>query len=188
LRSVGYKDIHEIGFHVMLDHFCNPNLPLQEPANTHIVTAVVTPASLAAKGLGEIFWMSKPIFQGRRQMDWRFLTSTSVAEMSADHQAQFEEALSQEDAGQVIGEALVRKLSAALNMPAADIELGRPVYAYSVDPLVAVEVRYWFLEEFKAQIAVFEILRSESIEKLCSFVASKAEYKQNWRNRKGDGD
>jgi hypothetical protein len=40
LRSVGYKGIHEIEFHAMLDHFCNPNLPLQEPANTQIVTGI----------------------------------------------------------------------------------------------------------------------------------------------------
>ena len=183
LRTVGYEGIHEIEFHAMLDHFCNPDLPLQDPADTQIVTGVATPESLASKGLGEIFWMSKPIFQGLRQMDRQFSTSTTVKEEGTNYRAQVEQATSQEDAGHVIALALVRKLSAALNMPVADIELEKPVYAYGVDSLVAVEIRYWFLKEFKAQIAVFEIIRSESIEKLCLLVASKTQHQQSWKQK-----
>ncbi|RMZ67076.1 polyketide synthase [Pyrenophora seminiperda CCB06] len=187
LRTVGYEGIHEIEFHAMLDHFCNPNLPLQDPTDTQIVTGVATPASLASRGLGEIFWMSKPIFQGLRQMDRQFSISTTVREEGANYRVQIEQAASQQDAGHIIALALVKKLSAALNMPVADIEVEKPVYAYGVDSLVAVEIRYWFLKEFKAQIAVFEIIRSESIEKLCGLVAGKTQYLQSWK-RDGDGD
>jgi hypothetical protein len=49
------------------------------------------------------------------------------------------------------------------------------MYAYGVDSLVAVEVRYWFLKEFNAQVAVFEIL---SIAALRFLVASKTQYQQ----------
>ncbi|KAI2485149.1 Fatty acid synthase S-acetyltransferase [Pyrenophora tritici-repentis] len=180
LRTVGYEGIHEIEFHAMLDRFCNPDLPLQDPTKAQIVTGVATPASLAAKGLGEIFWMSKPIFQSLRQMDRQFSVSRTVREEGANYRAQIEQAMSQQGAGHIIALALVRKLSAALNMPIADIEVEKPVYAYGVDSLVAVEIRYWFLKEFKAQIAVFEIIRSESIEKLCLLVASKTQYQQRW--------
>ncbi|KAE8858793.1 hypothetical protein PTNB73_08273 [Pyrenophora teres f. teres] len=181
LRTVGYEGIHEIEFHAMLDHFCKPDFPLQDPTNTQIVTGVATPASLASKGLGEIFWMSKPIFQSLRQMDRQFSVSTTVKEEGANYRAQIEQAMSQQDAGHIIALALVNKLSAALNMPITDIEVEKPVYAYGVDSLVAVEIRYWFLKEFKAQIAVFEIIRSESIEKLSLLVASKTQYQQRWK-------
>jgi acyl carrier protein len=185
LRTVGYEGIHEIEFHAMLDHFCNPDLPLQDPADTQIVTGVATPASLGFRGIGEIFWMSKPIFQGLRQMDRQFSVSTSVEDKGANYRGQIEQASSQEAAGQAIAEALVGKLSGALNMPIADIETEKPVYAYGVDSLVAVEIRYWFLKEFKAQIAVFEIIRSESIDKLFLLVASKTQYQQNWKQQDG---
>jgi hypothetical protein len=52
------------------------------------------------------------------------------------------------------------------------------MYAYGVDSLVAVEVSYWLLKEFNAQVAVFEILSSESIAALRFLVASKTQYQQ----------
>jgi acyl carrier protein len=179
LRSAGYEGIHEIEFQAMLDYFCDPHLPI--PSTTQLITGVSTPASLSSKGMEELYWMSKPIFKLFKQMDRTFLPTGDGGKEIINYGMKLKEVLSREEASQVIAEALVRKLSAALNMPTADIEVEKPTYAYGVDSLVAVEIRYWFQKEFKAQIAVFEIIRSESIEKLCDFVASKTPYASNWK-------
>ncbi|PVI01490.1 KR-domain-containing protein, partial [Periconia macrospinosa] len=175
LVSAGYEGIHEIEFHALLDYFCDPGRPIDDADTVQTVTGVAVPASLNARGLGDIFWMSKPLFGGLRQMDRQTIISDKNPENKIDYRALFEQAPTDEAAGTIITKALTKKLSTALNMPVTDIEPEKPVYAYGVDSLVAVEVRYWFLKEFKAQVAVFEILRSESIAKLSLFVASKAQ-------------
>jgi acyl carrier protein len=173
LRRAGYEGIHEAEFHAMLDDVCDPNAPLQAPDNNQIITGIATPESLAAKGLEEIFWMAKPIFKGLRQMNREFKSSRTQRESGTDYRYLLEQSQSKEEAGQIIADALRNKLSVALSMPPADIEVAKPTYAYGVDSLVAVEIRYWFLKEFNAQVTVFEVLRSESIAALCFAVAAK---------------
>ena len=182
LRTAGYEGIHEIEFHAMLSHFCDPTLPIAAPADTQVITGVATPASLASKNLREIFWMSKPIFQGLRQMDRDAAKRDKDVERDVDYRMLIEQTSNVEAAGDIIADALVRKLATALNVSSADIEVDRPVYAYGVDSLVAVEIRYWFLKEFKAQVAVFEVLRSESIRALSLLVASKTQFDCGWRS------
>jgi hypothetical protein len=173
LRRAGYEGIHEAEFHAMLDDVCDPNLPIQAPDNTQIITGIATPESLAARGLDEIFWMTKPIFKGLRQMDREFKTLRTQRDRGTDYRYLLEQAQSQKAAGQIIADALRNKLSVALSMPSADIEVEKPTYAYGVDSLVAVEIRYWFLKEFNAHVTVFEIIGSESIAGLCLAVASR---------------
>jgi hypothetical protein len=75
-------------------------------------------------------------------------------------------------------------------MPPADIEIEKHSYAYGVDSLVAIDIRYWFLKEFNVQVAVFKILRGESIAGLCFLVASKTQYQLSWTEepiKDGDG-
>jgi acyl carrier protein len=91
-----------------------------------------------------------------------------------------EQAPTQEEARRAVADSLKNKLSVALSMPPARIAIEKPTYAYGVDSLVAVEIRCWLLEEFNVQIAVFEILRSESITALCFLVASKDQYQRSW--------
>lgn len=178
LQSAGYEGIYEVEFLAMLDHCCNPNMPPLSPSDSQIVTGISTPASLKSKGIAEIFWMSKPLFQNLRQMDRATGVSSEASESSVDYQTLLASAKSIAAAGIAVAQALVKKLSTALSMPEADIEMEAPIYAYGVDSLVAVEIRYWFLKEFKAELAIFHILGSESILKLSILAAEKSDYLQ----------
>ena len=186
LRSAGYEGIYEAEFLAMLEYFRNPALPQPKPSTSQIITGISTPASLKSKGIAEIFWMSKPLFQNLRQMD-RVTGSTSEAsESSVDYKTILISAKSIAAARDAIAQALVKKLSTALSMPEADIEVEAPIHAYGIDSLVAVEIRYWLLKECQADLAVFHILGSESILKLSLLAAEKSAYLQVGL-RNGDG-
>jgi acyl carrier protein len=150
LRQAGYEGIQEAEFHAMLDNVYDPSLILESLDDTQIITGIATPESLATRGLEEIFWMSKQIFKGLCQMDRAFTVSRPRGDGGKDYRFLLEQAPSQKAAGSIIADALKNKLSAALSMPSADIEIEKPTYAYGVDSLVAVEIRYWFLKEFNA--------------------------------------
>ena len=177
LRAVGYEGIHQAEFFAMLEHFCNPSLALCPASESQIVTGISTPALLNSKGMVEIFWMSKPLFRNLGQVDRVMGTSAAeTSEPSVDFKALLGVADSLIGAGEIIAQAFSKKLSSALSMSVKDVELEKPVFAYGVDSLVAVELRYWLLKEFKADVAVFKILESESIARLSVYAAEKSAY------------
>lgn len=185
LRAVGYEGIHQAEFFAMLDHYCNPSLALCPASESQIVTGISTPALLKSKGMAEIFWMSKPLFRNLGQVDRVMSSGAETSRPSVDFKALLGVADGLIGAGEIIAQALSTKLSSALSMSVKDIELEKPVFAYGVDSLVAVEIRYWFLKEFKADVAVFNILESESISRLSLYAAEKSGYFQ--ASLKSDG-
>lgn len=178
LRAAGYEGIYQIEFLAMLDHYCNPGLPLPASSDSQIIVGIGTPASLSSKGIPEIFWMSRPLFQGLRQMDRAKGDVKEKLNSAIDYKALIESADSLAAAGDLVTRALAKKLSTSLSMPEEDIEVDRPIHAYGVDSLVAVEIRYWLLKEIKAELAVFEILGSKSISQLSVLAARKSEFLQ----------
>ena len=144
LRAVGYEGIHQAEFFAMLDHFCNPSLALCPALESQIVTGISTPALLKSKGMAEIFWMSKSLFRNLGQVDRVMGNGAETSQPSVDFKALLGVADGLVSAGEIIAQALSKKLSSALSMSVKDIELEKPVFAYGVDSLVAVEIRYWF--------------------------------------------
>lgn len=183
LRNAGYEAISQPEFFALLDYCCNPDLGLLPPEHAQLITGLGTPAALKAKGLDELFWMSRPLFRNFRQMD-KTSSYTSMENQlgtTIDNTALFRSADCPATRSNIVAQAIVRKLSAALCMPEKDIEKGKPMYAYGVDSLVAVELRSWLLKEFKAEVPVFEILGSNSISDLSRLAAGKSEYSMNMK-------
>ena len=178
MRAAGYEGIRQAEFLAMLDYYCNPALPLLTPDASQVVTGVDTPASLRSRGLPELYWMSKPLFRGLRQMDRLKGNTADASKAAVNYQALVGSAETLAAAGSILTQALAKKLSLSLSMPEEDIETDKPIHAYGVDSLVAVEIRYWFLKEFKAEIAVFDILGSESIAALSVLAARRSDYVQ----------
>lgn len=176
LRTAGYEGIHENEFLAMLDYCCNPVLPLAVPSNSQIVTGMGTFASFQLKGDGDAFWMNRPLFRSMRQMDREGTIFAETSKATPGCEELLKSAGSRADAGSIIAQALVKKLSTVLAKPEQDIEIDRPIHVHGVDSLVAVEIRYWFLKEIKADVAVFNILGSESIFVLSLLAAERSEH------------
>ena len=71
----------------------------------------------------------------------------------------------------VIAEALVQKTADMLQMEASDVDPHRPLSAYGVDSLVAIEVRNWISREMKANIPLLDILAAVPMDKFAAKVA-----------------
>lgn len=79
-----------------------------------------------------------------------------------------------EQAGEVILDALVRKVADMLQIPASEVDPGRPMYRYGVDSLVALEVRNWITRELKANVALLEILAAVPMAVFAAKIAEKS--------------
>lgn len=54
--------------------------------------------------------------------------------------------------------AMVERLAKLMMMPESDVDAGKPLSAYGVDSLVAVEVRNWIARETGVDVSVFDIM------------------------------
>lgn len=79
-----------------------------------------------------------------------------------------------EQAAEVILDALVRKVADMLQIPASEVDPGRPMYRYGVDSLVALEVRNWITRELKANVALLEILAAVPMAAFAAKIAEKS--------------
>lgn len=73
-----------------------------------------------------------------------------------------------------IEEALVGKLAALSMTPAEDVDLQKPMTAYGMDSLVAVEMRNWIATEMAANIPALEFLSSSSLAGLAKLIVRKS--------------
>ncbi|KAL8723788.1 MAG: hypothetical protein Q9181_007196, partial [Wetmoreana brouardii] len=77
-------------------------------------------------------------------------------------------------AAEIIVTALTHKLTSLLALSVEDIDPKKPVAAYGLDSLVAVEFRNWITVELEANLPLMELMNSPSIEQLAGKLARKS--------------
>lgn len=178
LEAGGFQGIRKQELLALLDWACDPSLPLPTPLNSQVVTGLGGVVDLTADRLKEVYWTRKPLFSILRQMKTvdasSSLTSTSQ-ETAVDYPALLRSAHTPAAAEDIVIQGLVQKLSKALSIPIEDIEVQKPIHAFGVDSLVALEVRYWFMKEMKADLTVFDIMSSANLLGLSRVAVRKSE-------------
>ncbi|CAH0050429.1 unnamed protein product [Clonostachys solani] len=143
-----------------LEIACDPALEFPSPERSQVSMGIVTPRDLLSRGLDIVDMMERPMYaffsQARGMSDNSSSNDTNFA-------ALFRQSSSAVDRAQIVSEALAKKLSKALSMQAEDIDCDKPLHAYGVDSLVAVELRGWIGKEFAADVSVFEMMGGRSI-------------------------
>jgi acyl transferase domain-containing protein/NADPH:quinone reductase-like Zn-dependent oxidoreductase/SAM-dependent methyltransferase len=79
-----------------------------------------------------------------------------------------------EEAIQIITGAIVQRLASLMMTPEADIDAGKPLSAYGVDSLVAVEVRNWIAREMAVECSVFDVMQNIPMTQLAMNLAEKS--------------
>lgn len=98
---------------------------------------------------------------------------------TTDYAINFERAPSQAEASEVVVASLVRKLTKALAMEHSEIDTTRPLHAYGVDSLLAVELRNWIAKIFRTDVTVFDIMgQGTSICAIGAIVAARSASKK----------
>ncbi|KAE8141613.1 hypothetical protein BDV38DRAFT_268399 [Aspergillus pseudotamarii] len=89
---------------------------------------------------------------------------------------QLKAASSPDEAANLVGEAIANKLAEVFMIPASDIDLTKPPAQYGVDSLVAVELRNMLTLQAAAEVSIFNILQSVSLEALAKDVVAKSKH------------
>lgn len=153
----------------LLDHCCDPSTPLCSPWSSQILTG------LGAIEQGrQVYWTQKPLFSIPRHKHNTLKTSDN-ATATTDHAALLKSATSQAAAEDVVLKALKLKLASSLMIPLEDIDEQKPIFAFGIDSLVALEVRYWFQKTLRAQVSVFDIMQAKSLLGLAAVAAGGSE-------------
>ena len=100
-------------------------------------------------------------------------------------QQPFKQADSLEQAVELICDALVLKIANLLTVMIEDVDRMKPVVAYGLDSLVAVELRNWITLELEANVPLMEPMNSPSIESLADEIATKSRLIDQSLSREG---
>ncbi|KAI0817435.1 hypothetical protein GGR55DRAFT_685082 [Xylaria sp. FL0064] len=183
----GGQVLHEEDLHRVVGWACDP---AHQPSSPWL-TQIITGAGASSKTAEEIedrsrfAHLKRPIFRHVLRRNARIDNNASRggSKEMIDYGALLRSAESLEEASGIIAAALARRLSKALSVPLEDVDTSRPAYSYGVDSLVAAELRFWFTNETKANISVFDILANESIEQLGLRAAKKSDYMREVKER-----
>ncbi|KAH4186698.1 hypothetical protein HBI81_132540 [Parastagonospora nodorum] len=179
LLSVGFVAEHD----EYVDHVKAMGLKVMHTSDLHglLATAIEGPAHHPAQVMCGLpfnehddawYWMA----------DARFAALRNVAAGSSAKAGQtisLREELTRcatvsEEAVQLITAAIVQRLASLMMTPEADIDAGRPLSAYGVDSLVAVEVRNWIAREVAVECSVFDVMQNVPIMQLAQNLAEKS--------------
>lgn len=157
----------------LLEYYCDKRL---QPDSTHsqVANGLELPEDISNRGMDVMGWMHEPIFTILHQMG----SSTSDSSQNAKNKGpslikQFEEAESLAEAADVAARGIAAKLCKALSVSPDSFDVSQPLHVYGVDSLIAVEMRNWFMQALKVDVAVFEILGGATAETLGRAVAEK---------------
>ncbi|KAI1753691.1 KR domain-containing protein [Xylaria castorea] len=135
-----------------------------------------------AAGFDPPDWMLvRPLLQGLKQHDvdgdaGKLASQGSGAATGGrDWRGELVRASTMDEASHIFVEALVQKLAKATSVAPEDIDSSRPLHAYGVNLLLAVELRNWFKKLFQADVAIFDITGQASAEQIAGGVARVSE-------------
>lgn len=172
LRATGYTAIREEEFHAILEELCNPNMEISSILKAQISLGFQIPETL---GIDVPGWMHDPLFKHLHQIRTHLGGETSK-EGHVDYSLLLATADSHDDATDIICDAIVWKLSRALNIETQDVDPLKPLYAFGVDSLVAVELRTWLSKEVGAEVGVFDMMGGQSIRAVATLVATRSKF------------
>lgn len=182
--KLGIEDVSEREILALLERHCAPlsghhDVPVDPHADAaQVVTPLALPALLRARGVAEPAWLSKPMLRHLHHIPITLAhnSQTDGAPRKQSWEALLRAATSWGEAEDVVREAICKHLADLLAIGVDDVDAGKPVHAYGVDSLVAVELRNWFLRSIGADVPVLELLGNATIAGLAGEVVRKSAF------------
>jgi hypothetical protein len=161
-RVLSYGALNGISrryFNAILDYYLNPSTPVDAQAiiglRTSDDSAIIT--------------SRRPLFSTLR--------ATTLSSSTQEHHNDWRSILADpaaNDLPALIADALLRKLSKTISSLDGEIDMHKPLAAYGVDSLLAVELRSWIKATFGAEVALFEIQGGIGFEGLARIIIEKS--------------
>ncbi|KAI2885910.1 hypothetical protein CBS11852_8117 [Aspergillus niger] len=154
-------------------------LRILEQAITHptgppqIITGINT---APGKHWDEASWIQDPRFAALRYRDSTQAGSSRATTGTAKQgkiRDQLAEIASPVDAAALICQELMQKLASMFGLVVEEMSATQDLSSYGVDSLVAVELRNWLVAQVGAEVSIFDLMQSPSLEDLSLRVATK---------------
>jgi NADPH:quinone reductase-like Zn-dependent oxidoreductase/NAD(P)-dependent dehydrogenase (short-subunit alcohol dehydrogenase family) len=168
--------IREFEFHALLKAVLTDQLKGNSQLPPQIVTGLATGGSVKAAGIRPPFYFEDARFSVVSKTGLQIQNEASATDGTVPIKTQIAQVESIEEAAKVVTGAMVAKVAKSLQTAQSEIDEGRPLHAYGVDSLVAVEIRNWIFKEIKAEITVFDILSAVPINVLANLIATKSKF------------
>ena len=101
-------------------------------------------------------------------------SSTSKTSVASSPSSKVRQATSLSAAVQSVYESLGEKFASILMIPLEDITPTKPVVAYGLDSVVAIEIRNWLDRELEAKVPLMELLSASSLTALAESVVERS--------------
>ncbi|KAK7441330.1 mycocerosic acid synthase [Colletotrichum acutatum] len=183
LLSIGWASMSVEELVNALDYHCRPRSETAElkVKGAQVIPRLWLPKYSADEGAEQPKWQHEPmynhlVFHGAHSGGSLPGKQSSAKRSVGDLIAAAE---SLEDAEEAVLDALLGQLAKILSYELADLDPSKPLNAYGVDSLVAVELRVWMTKEVGADISVFEITGGQGIKQLAGKAAATSRFRQN---------
>ncbi|KAF4311943.1 putative lovastatin nonaketide synthase protein [Botryosphaeria dothidea] len=146
-------------------------------------------ADFRSRGLPEPTFMKTPLFAQLRTRGGAGGAAAGAEdedEVSVANTLKWVDSL--DGAAELVREALVRRLSRTMSVPVEDVDSGKPIHAYGVDSLVAMEFRNFIGHDMGADVAVLDIMGKRSIAELSVEIARRSKLCKRAAVGKKDGE
>ncbi|RYP05180.1 hypothetical protein DL765_009915 [Monosporascus sp. GIB2] len=178
MRRIGLlMDIQQEEMLALLEFYCDPSLPILRESEAQVVVGVELPSVIQAKGIDLHHSLHRPMFRQLFKMSSTNAGSDSCANSDGtvgDRVAALRSAPSQDDAAILVKTWLTIKLGQVLGLTGADIDSSKPLHAYGIDSLVAIDLKNWFASKIGADFEVFDILGNISLDGLSIEAAKRS--------------
>jgi len=153
-----------------------------------IVMGIEDPAVIRSNGREEPDWMHRAIFSHFYTRGSGDLSAKDKEDAQKDKKntsTLLAAAATDADAVTIVTKALIQKLSSVLSLPADSFDTQKPMHAYGIDSLVAIELRNWFSKELSADVAVFDIMGEASLAAIGELVSKRSAWRKGESTGKG---
>lgn len=173
LKNWGFIGVRQEEFHLILAAAIRGTGASSASVPAQLITGLGTGGMIKQSGANEPFWFSDAKFAHMRLLD-KQSDAQDARDGTQRLHALLQQATSLAEASDIVCKAIAEKLAKSMMVAVEDIDAGRPVNAYGVDSLVAVELRNWIFREMEADVSVFDILSSVPIRVLGAKIAAKS--------------
>ncbi|KAL8794223.1 MAG: hypothetical protein Q9195_003177 [Heterodermia aff. obscurata] len=138
MRGVSIREVH-----ALLEHFCDPKRVIQNFGDAQIITGLSTPTRGAdeRRGTRGVPWVRKRTFRHLLANTANGSSNAMTSPANVTYGVAFREAQTAEERAAAVTAGVGPNLSYALSVPAEELDTSKPLHAYGVDSLLAIELR-----------------------------------------------
>jgi aryl carrier-like protein len=174
MRSLGMQPISQEYLHALLECYCDPGCEVRDASEAQVVAGIMSEEEMYRKGVVRPRFYSRPLIRHlervKRTIEEKPSQQKAAETVPSKAILTTDSSDNQAHSQATVTEAICGRLSDMLAISTEDIEPAKPLHAFGVDSLVAMEIRSWFKESMGADVAVFDILSNMSIDSLAAKV------------------